>query len=135
MYLLFVVIHIEMIIIVKKSRYYHQGVIFSAWGYLIMFSQRDKFQRQLSRWYSIRKINNPISLCKAIHSSWISFLFLLMHASNPQLKIDQVISNYLLFEHLDVIVPAKSLVRNHGFDNSGEHCYSVGTYTEAEIDM
>lgn len=116
------------------SNYYHQDVMFSAWGYLIMFSQRDKFLRKLSRWYSIRKLINPISLWKSVHSSWSSLLFLLMHAINPQLLIDQVISNYLLFEHLNVIAPAKSLVRNHGFDSSGEHCYSVGAYAEAEID-
>lgn len=57
-----------------------------------------------------------------------------MYAINPQLLIDQVIGNYLLFEHLNVIVPAKSLVRNQGFDSSGEHCHSVGSYAEAEID-
>ena len=116
------------------SSFYRQNINFSAWGYGMITKTHQEFLKKMTRGYSIRKLLNPWALYKVIHLSWGSFLFLCMHALRPALLVDNVVSNYLLFEGKDVIMPKKSLVRNNGFDGSGEHCVSDSSLGMEELD-
>ncbi|MDD4097763.1 MAG: glycosyl transferase [Lentisphaeria bacterium] len=117
-----------------ESNYYRQRVGYSAWGVGMTRETHQQMISRMTRWYSIRKLLNPLSLWKVIHLSWGAFLFLMMHAINPKLRSDYVLSNYMLFEKMDTIMPAISLVRNNGFDGSGEHCTVVEEYRKSSID-
>lgn len=118
----------------ESETFYRQDLNFSAWGYGVSKKNYIKMKMTMSRWYSIGKLLNPLALYKVIHLSWGAFLFLMMHVMNPQLLTDYVLSNYLLLEAKDVVMPNISLVRNNGFDGSGEHCVSNASFAMTELD-
>lgn len=117
-----------------KSNYYFERSGFNVWGYAMTFAKRKQMIDTLTRWYSVKKILNPFIFIYTAWYSWSSLLFLMMHAIKPTLHSDYVLSNYLLYEHKNMIMPAKTLLRNNGFDGSGEHSCAVFGYAEVEID-
>ena len=116
-----------------ESNFYLERSGFSVWGIAMTFENRRTMISRMTRWYSLRKILNPFTLCYAAWYSWGSFLFLFMHSIKPDLLTDYVLSNYLLFEGKNMVMPAKSLVRNNGFDGSGEHCQILENVPQIDL--
>lgn len=117
-----------------KSNFYKERSGFNVWGHAMTSANYVKMRTELTRWYSWKRILNPYTLIYCAWYSWSSFLFLMLHAAFPRLKSDYVLSNYMLFSKKNMVMPAKSLLRNIGFDGSGEHCGAVDGFSEQEID-
>lgn len=104
-----------------QNTYSRQNVEFSAWGFGIWRDRLEKLPpvEEFFSHFSLKKffdIRKNIGENRALNY-WSYYFY-------PQRTwIDVSMSIYIYLNNMDVIMPAeKSLVRNIGWDGSGEHC-------------
>ena len=103
------------------NTFFKQNVCFSAWGYGIW---RDRFE-SLSKTDFFRKIFSLQNFfrIKKIMGANRAFDFAKFCFNPPLTFHDSPLSIYAFLNNMDFVMPSKiSLVRNIGWDASGEHC-------------
>lgn len=118
----------------SNNNYNRTNIGFCAWGYGILFAQRDLINKTLTRSFLLKKLLNPIYLIKMAHHSYSTLLFSIIKVLKPQLRSDNIYNLYMWFAHKDVLMPVVSKVRNIGCDGSGEHCIVKEDIAKREID-
>ena len=114
-------------VIFGDNTFFRQNVDFSAWGYG-MWKNRylERINNITPQYYrgmlSVRHLYNVVNNG---NNRAINFLEL-CRETKPR-RDDNALSVLMAIENMDVIMPRKSLVRNMGWDNSGEHCSSENT--------
>lgn len=111
------------------NTYYRQNVDFSAWGYGIWRDRIALTSKASKKRYWIKKAINPLEWYKVYNNGWNRVSgFLNMIVKNPVLN-DNGYSIFMVINKMDVIMPKVSMVRNMGWDGSGEHCHGNNTLT------
>lgn len=105
-----------------ENTFFRQNVDFSAWGFGI-WRDRDYLISSLTPSYFREKMNWPNF--RAVHRNGNNRLIQFMHLcmSNAADRTDNVLSVLMPLEGMDVVMPRVSLVRNEGWDGSGNNCY------------
>lgn len=106
----------------EGNTFFRQNVDFSAWGYGMWKDRRDKYLRGIPSIYFQNKLTlkNFMKVLNNGNNRAIDFLYRCTDGrSNSD---DNSLSVLMPLEGLDVIMPRESLVRNMGWDGSGEHC-------------
>jgi len=112
-----------------KNTYYRQNIDFSAWGYGI-WKDRMILLNSLNRSkYWRLKALNPIIWKKIHENGWNRVLNFIRLIKTVDGLTDNAISVYMAITKKDVIMPRISLVRNMGWDGSGEHCMPENNLT------
>lgn len=112
----------------ENNTFYRQNVDFSAWGYGIWGYQWKQSHEILKLSYLLRNLFNPNSLIRLYRNGLnrlSKFFSLIMHNKGLSLT-DNILSVYICLKNIDVIMPTISLVRNMGWDGSGENCKDIG---------
>ena len=107
-----------------------QGISFSAWGYAMWFKNRSSIEEYIYNGEILNAMKNrEIRKKVKLKSTYNYNLLMSACRANPRNKCkeyftftDLAISAYMLINDKNVIMPSKSLVRNCGWDGSGEHC-------------
>ena len=109
---------------IKTNSFFRQNVDFSAWGYGIWKEKYNNASIILSNKRNlIRKAFNPISwfrLYKSGLNRSLNYISMLLK-TGYSLR-DTTYSIYMILFGTHVIMPSITLVKNLGWDNSGEHC-------------
>lgn len=104
------------------NTFYRQNVDFSAWGYGMWKDRFEATAKTLYPAYWRKKAINPRTWKRIISNGWNRVAnFLHMIYSKPIID-DNSLSVYMGINNIMIINPHISLVRNTGWDNSGEHC-------------
>lgn len=106
------------------NTFFRQNVDFSAWGYGIWKDRVERYTKELSdRNYLMRKALNPLTWVRLYRNGLnrcLDFIAMLRGRSNR--ITDNTLSVYMAINGMDVVMPCENLVRNMGWDNSGENC-------------
>lgn len=106
----------------ENNTFFRQNVDFSAWGFGIWKNRYEKILDLNARNYFCEKfcLSNFVKVLKNGNNRAINFLNL-CNSINPSFD-DTTLSVVMALENMDVVMPKVSLVRNIGWDGSGEHC-------------
>ena len=98
-----------------------QHQYFSAWGFGIWKDREEKFSKELTPefLYSFYKKNRMA--IKTVNA--VQLMPAVLHDEIP--KSDVTRSLYISAMKKSVLMPKKTLVKNNGFDGTGEHCLTV----------
>ena len=110
------------------NTFYVQKIGLCPWGYGMRRDSFEEFESIFTKGYCLKKLLNPITLFRAAFHSWSTVLFTLIKAANPKIMTDNVLTAYMFYENKYVVMPVVSLVKNNGFDGSGEHCDKDDSY-------
>lgn len=106
----------------ENNTFYRQNVDFSAWGYGMWKKQYYIKDEIINNRYWRRKAYNLKNWVNIIRNGWNrtrDFIYLIHRTPT---FIDNTISVFMGLNNISVICPYISLVRNNGWDGSGEHC-------------
>lgn len=123
----------------SDNTFYRQNVDFSAWGYGIWKNRYVELQRAKSTKYWRKKALNPMNLLRIAKNGANRLMQYLSLIHKVHQLVDNEFSVYMGINQKDVIMPRTSMVRNTGWDGSGENCqpdesgYSQ-SYMTQEID-
>lgn len=105
-----------------SNTFFRQNVDFSAWGYATWKNRVDEYMSGIPSIYFQKKLTlkNFLKVLKNGNNRAINFL---QRSTDGRTAGDDTTLSVLMpLEDLDVIMPYESLVRNMGWDGSGEHC-------------
>ncbi len=109
----------------KGNTFFRQNVDFSAWGYGIWKDRVERYTEELSdRKYLLKKAVNPITWFRLYRNGLnrcLNFIAILRKRSGR--ITDNTLSVYMAINNMDVVMPCDNLVRNMGWDNTGENCH------------
>lgn len=106
----------------EGNNFYRQNVDFSAWGYGIWSNRVEMANRVCNTTYWRGKAVNPLNWIKISMNGWNRTLGFLRLIAKPAVINDNWYSVYMGINNMDVIMPKVSMVRNMGWDGTGEHC-------------
>ena len=101
-----------------------QNVDFSAWGYGIWKDRYESFAHKMSHKYFISKVFNPYYIY-VMTKQGLNRLRDFVSLTNRSKRIslnDNTLSVYMALEHMDVVMPVITKVRNEGWDGTGQNC-------------
>lgn len=107
---------------IGDNNYIRQNGDFNAWGYGIWRNKREEVQR-LDVSYLRKLVYNPFKVLKLwrVSNLQVAHLMSLSRKKN-YIRGDNFLTIYMIDNGMTQIMPAKSLVRNIGWDESGLHC-------------
>ncbi|MDE6113926.1 MAG: glycosyl transferase [Muribaculum sp.] len=109
---------------IENNTFFRQNVDFSAWGFGIWKDRYDLFYNYSSNskahildslkpqtWIRLVRngLNRTLGFISILRKGYCEFT-------------DNSLSVFMGIKNMDVIMPVKTLVKNEGWDNSGEHC-------------
>lgn len=104
------------------NNFYRQNVDFSAWGYAIWNDRwLEACANNRSGWW-LPRMFNPLAwrrVARNGNNRLLEFIRRLLVVSPLN---DNALSVYMALNGSDIIMPRMSMVRNMGWDGSGEHC-------------
>jgi len=104
------------------NNFYRQNVDFSAWGYGIWRNRIEMTSQACNTTYWRKKALNPLNWIKISKNGWNRLLVFLRLTAKSATLNDNGLSVYMGINNLNVVMPNVSMVRNMGWDGSGEHC-------------
>lgn len=104
------------------NNFYRQNVDFSAWGYGIWRDRMLKAQSRNRRGWWLPKLFNPLAWIRVARNGNNRLLEFLRRTLKGSAINDNVLSVYMAINGMDMVMPRMSMVRNMGWDGSGEHC-------------
>lgn len=108
------------------NNYFRQHVGISGWGYGAWRDRKETCLRKINHRYFVKILFNPSALWRIRKNGYdklLSYAGFLLEWDG--LVIDSTLNIYMAVEKIDVIMPALSLVRNCGWDGSGENCQTT----------
>ncbi len=108
-----------------NNNFYRQNVDFSAWGYGIWRDRYYKLKEASNSKYWRLKAINPLNWFRIYKNGWNRVLGFISLVYKTKVLFDNEKSVYIAINNMDVIMPKESMVRNLGWDGSGEHCKTV----------
>lgn len=108
----------------NDNNYFMQNVDFSAWGYGIWKDRYESFAHKMSHKYFISKVFNPYYIY-VMTKQGLNRLRDFVSLTNRSKRIplnDNTLSVYMALEHMDVVMPVITKVRNEGWDGTGQNC-------------
>ncbi|MDE6006704.1 MAG: glycosyl transferase [Muribaculaceae bacterium] len=106
----------------EDNSYFLQNIDFSAWGFGMWKDRFKMIENQIGAAYLRKKALNPITWIR-IGGNGFNRLKQFLHGLYTGMSLtDNAISINMGINSLNVVMPIVSMVRNMGWDNSGEHC-------------
>lgn len=111
-------------VLVDDNSFFRQNVDFSAWGYAIWRNRvKDCVQFFNDKRVLRKSALNPLSWIRLYRNGLNRYLnYVALLRAESIIITDNALSTYMGIKQMDVIMPAQNLVRNIGWDNSGENC-------------
>lgn len=104
------------------NNYYMQNVDFSAWGYGIWKDRYEVFMNNNTNKYWRKKAMSLKNWWK-VYTCGLNRLIWFVHEQvKPPTSTDYTFSIYMPVNNMNVVMPKVSMVRNRGWDGTGEHC-------------
>jgi len=126
-------------LIIDNNNFLRQQSDFNAWGYGIWKNRYDSIKK-LKVDYLRKILYNPLKVLKLWRVSNLQIVHLAgLSRKNGFKKADNFFTIYMIDKGMTQIMPAKSLVRNVGWDETGLHCLGfpndvVNRFKNQEID-
>lgn len=120
-----------------NNSFFRQNVDFSAWGYGIW---RNRFFDALNFFSNKMLLRssalNPFSWIRIYRNGLNRCLNYISLLKNRNITLtDNALSVYMGIKKMDVIMPVQNLVRNMGWDNSGENCKDNPVLAEKHLNQ
>lgn len=106
----------------NNNNFYRQNVDFSAWGYGVWSERMLKAQSRNRRGWWLPQLFNPMAWLRVARNGNNRLLEFLLRTLKVSDLNDNALSVYMAVNGMDVVMPRVSMVRNMGWDGSGEHC-------------
>lgn len=108
----------------KSNTFFRQDVDFSGWGYAMWKDRWEDVRRLSQEWFRERFSFRNLMKMKLQHGNNRMLDFVgICNTQNFDL-VDNTLSVYMALANKHVVMPVVSLVRNLGWDGSGENCKS-----------
>lgn len=106
----------------RDNNFYMQNVDFSAWGVGMWKDRFETSNNNNTTSYWRKKGLSPRSWVRISRNGWNRLLTFIKSMRRVYALIDNTYSVYIGVNGQDVVMPRISMVRNMGWDGSGEHC-------------
>lgn len=106
----------------EGNNFFRQNVDFSAWGYGIWRNRYEMISQACNSSYWRKKALNPLNWIRIYRNGWNRVFGVLGMIKKTIVLYDNGMSVYMAVNKMDVVMPKDSMVRNMGWDGTGEHC-------------
>ncbi len=104
------------------NNFYRQNVDFSAWGYGIWSDRMLEARKRNRRGWWMPRLFNPLAWWRVTRNGNNRLLEFLRRTLKVSDLNDNALSVYMALNGMNTVMPRISMVRNMGWDGSGEHC-------------
>lgn len=104
------------------NNFYRQSVDFSAWGFGMWKDRFETSRAALERSYWIKKSLSPFNWFNTFRNGLNRLSGFIGKIAGDTSMDDNGLSVYMAVNGMDVVMPEESMVRNTGWDGSGQNC-------------